>query len=85
MWDVLSSDLACQVASECLREGTSATSTSTVDPNTSTAGTQSEEYDRARALYPSRSALAAALLTRLALGRKSSDNVSVIVVDLRRS
>jgi protein phosphatase 2C len=36
-------------------------------------------------LYPSRSMLAAALLTRLALGRRSADNISVIVVDLKRS
>lgn len=37
------------------------------------------------ALYPSRSALAAAVLTRLALGRKSLDNIGVIAVDLNRS
>ncbi|KAK6926323.1 PPM-type phosphatase-like domain, partial [Dillenia turbinata] len=36
-------------------------------------------------LYPSRSAIAAALLTRLALARKSADNISVIVIDLRRN
>nr|XP_015877991.2 probable protein phosphatase 2C 75 isoform X1 [Ziziphus jujuba var. spinosa] len=79
LWDVLSSDLACGVASECLREGNR--SASAIDLN---AGPQMED-EGAGALYPSRSALAAALLTRLALGRKSSDNVSVIVVDLKRS
>lgn len=85
MWDVLSSELACEVASECLREGTSAASTSAMDPNNTTAAPQSKDERAGGALYASRSALAAALLTRLALGRKSSDNVSVIVVDLRRS
>lgn len=88
MWDVLSNELACEVARECLREG-STSSASDLDPgSTSTGGTGGPprmEEERAGALYPSRSALAAALLTRLALGRKSSDNVSVIVVDLKRS
>ncbi|XP_062073346.1 probable protein phosphatase 2C 75 isoform X3 [Humulus lupulus] len=88
LWDVLSSELACEVARECLREGALAVrSTSTMDSKTSTTtttGPQSEDVTGNRGLYPSRSALAAALLTRLALGRKSADNVSVIVVDLRR-
>lgn len=87
MWDVLSNELACEVARECLREGSSS-SASDLDPgstSTSTGGPPRMEEERAGALYPSRSALAAALLTRLALGRKSSDNVSVIVVDLKRS
>ncbi|KAJ6889569.1 hypothetical protein NC652_030342 [Populus alba x Populus x berolinensis] len=67
LWDVLSSDLACQVARECLREK---------NPPAK-AGPQIEE-EGAGALYPSRSMLAAALLTRLALGRRSADNISVI-------
>ncbi|KAG6753446.1 hypothetical protein POTOM_043514 [Populus tomentosa] len=74
LWDVLSSDLACQVARECLREK---------NPPAK-AGPQIEE-EGAGALYPSPSMLAAALLTRLALGRRSADNISVIVVDLKRS
>ncbi|XP_050224974.1 probable protein phosphatase 2C 75 [Mercurialis annua] len=72
LWDVLSSDLACEVASECLREGSPTTRTQ-------------REDEGAGALYPSRSVLAAALLTRLALARRSADNISVIVVDLKRS
>ncbi|KAE8736469.1 putative protein phosphatase 2C 24 [Hibiscus syriacus] len=73
LWDVLSSDMACEVAHECLKEG----SNGALNP------TQKEEG--AEPLYPSRSVLAATLLTRLALGRNSSDNISVIVVDLKRS
>ncbi|EXC20871.1 putative protein phosphatase 2C 75 [Morus notabilis] len=83
LWDVLSSELACDVARECLGEG-STSATSAIDPSTIGGPPQVEE-ERSGALYPSRSTLAAALLTRLALGRKSSDNVSVIVVDLKRS
>ncbi|XP_038708682.1 probable protein phosphatase 2C 75 isoform X1 [Tripterygium wilfordii] len=76
LWDVLSSDLACEVACECLREGSA--------PANLSAGPRMED-EKSSALYPARSVLAAALLTRLALGRKSSDNISVIVVDLKRS
>lgn len=42
------------------------------------------EEDRGEALYQSRSALVAGLLTLLALGRNSSDNIIVIVIDLKR-
>ncbi|KAL0548598.1 hypothetical protein IC582_013053 [Cucumis melo] len=79
LWDVLSSELACEVARECL-QGVAATTT-TIDLN---AVPQIEE-EGAGTSYPSRSALAAALLTRLALGRKSTDNISVMVIDLKRS
>lgn len=79
LWDVLSNELACKVAWECLREGTPAAADCTLDSK------PRRDDEGAEALYPSRSALAAALLTRLALGRKSYDNISVIVVDLRKS
>ncbi|KAM3736399.1 hypothetical protein ACB098_10G160900 [Castanea mollissima] len=80
LWDVLSSELACDVARECLREVTPAPDAA-IDLNS---GPRIED-EGAGALYPSRSVLAAALLTRLALGRKSFDNISVIVVDLKKS
>ncbi|XP_023875204.2 probable protein phosphatase 2C 75 [Quercus suber] len=80
LWDVISSELACDVARECLREVTPAPDAA-IDLNS---GPRIED-EGAGALYPSRSVLAAALLTRLALGRKSSDNISVIVVDLKKS
>ncbi|KAJ6876170.1 hypothetical protein NC652_035513 [Populus alba x Populus x berolinensis] len=74
LWDVLSGDLACKVARQCLRE----------ENRRVNAGPQIKD-EGAGALYPSRSMLAAALLTRLALGRRSCDNISVIVVDLKSS
>ncbi|KAL3570294.1 hypothetical protein D5086_027543 [Populus alba] len=74
LWDVLSGDLACKVARQCLRE----------ENRPVNAGPQIKD-EGAGALYPSRSMLAAALLTRLALGRRSCDNISVIVVDLKSS
>ncbi|XP_007038514.2 PREDICTED: probable protein phosphatase 2C 75 [Theobroma cacao] len=81
LWDVLSCDLACEVARECLKEGSNSATASALNLN---AGPNKED-EGAETLYPSRSVLAAALLTRLALGRKSSDNISVIVVDLKES
>lgn len=78
LWDVLSNELACEIVSRCLQEGSPPP---TVDPNS---GSHSED-EAGHTLYPSRSALAAALLTRLALARKSLDNISVVVVDLKRS
>lgn len=77
---MVSIDTACEVASECLRQGRTNASAST----SGNADANVREEDRGEALYPSRSALAAALLTRLALGRNSSDNISVIVIDLKR-
>ncbi|KAJ6869690.1 hypothetical protein NC651_034425 [Populus alba x Populus x berolinensis] len=74
LWDVLSGDLACKVARQCLRE----------ENRPVNDGPQIKD-EGAGALYPSRSMLAAALLTRLALGRRSCDNISVIVVDLKSS
>ncbi|KAJ7975613.1 putative Protein phosphatase 2c [Quillaja saponaria] len=78
LWDVISSKLACEAALECLGEGNP--SSATIDLN---ARPQIGD-ERAEALYSSRSDLAAAVLTRLALARKSTDNISVIVVDLKR-
>ncbi|KAL1208075.1 putative protein phosphatase 2C 75 [Cardamine amara subsp. amara] len=76
LWDVLSSQLACDVARFCLREE----ATSSLDLNLT-----AQEDDNRGEQNPSRSALAATLLTRLALGRQSNDNISVIVIDLKNS
>ncbi|XP_065870692.1 probable protein phosphatase 2C 75 [Euphorbia lathyris] len=75
LWDVVNNDLACLLASECLlQENTS----DFINPGPLV------EDDVGGPLFSSQSVLAAALLTRLALARKSYDNISVIVVDLMR-
>ncbi|KAK1283492.1 putative protein phosphatase 2C 75 [Acorus calamus] len=79
LWDVLSNDTACDVARRCLYEGRLPTPGG-VPPN----AVAKEEEDDDEPTPHTRCHLAAALLTRLALGRKSSDNISVIVVDLGR-
>jgi len=77
LWDVISNELACRVACQCLREG----SCSAVAPGNATNAAW-DDVDASSTSFP-QSSLAAALLTRLALGRESSDNISVIVVDLK--
>ncbi|KAI9159731.1 hypothetical protein LWI28_001365 [Acer negundo] len=80
LWDVISSELACEMARECLREGHSE-ALAAIDLN----GSPQTEDEGIGAMYPTKGLMATALLTRLALGRQSSDNISVIVVDLKRS
>lgn len=79
LWDVISNELACKVACQCLREGSHS-------PPVAPGNTANTEQDDGspNSTSLSQSSLAAALLTRLALGRESSDNISVIVVDLKR-
>lgn len=55
LWDVVTNEMACEIARMCLRGGSDKACTD-----------------------------AAILLTKLALARQSADNVSVVVVDLRR-
>lgn len=80
LWDVLSNDMACDVARQCLNVGSQPSSTATVVVDVG----EEEATDKEMQASQSRCSTAAALLTRLALGRKSSDNISVIVIDLKR-
>ena len=70
LWDVLSSERSCEVVYKCQQEDL---------------GLVAHRALRGGALYSARTAMvvAAALLVRLAIGSRSSDNISVIVVDLR--
>ncbi|XP_076882355.1 protein phosphatase 2C 3-like [Bidens hawaiensis] len=75
LWDVVSNDVACRVARMCLRsEEVPSPPRSDGSPLNVASG---ESSDKA-------CSDAAILLTRLALARHSTDNVSVLVVDLRR-
>ncbi|KAI3468536.1 hypothetical protein Pfo_025199 [Paulownia fortunei] len=81
LWDVMSTEMAGRVARECLKE-----------PRDTVAASGSQdlnfvppENEGPGTVFPSRSASAAALLTRLALARKSGDNICVVVVDLKRA
>ncbi|KAK4431714.1 protein phosphatase 2C 37 [Sesamum alatum] len=73
LWDVVSNETACGVARMCL-QARRAPSSGSDDTTVTAAG---ESSDRA-------CSDASILLTKLALARHSTDNVSVVVVDLRR-
>ncbi|XP_050385300.1 protein phosphatase 2C 37-like [Argentina anserina] len=78
LWDVVSNDTACGVVRMCMRAAAAqkagGASGGVVPEGESSTG---ENSDKA-------CADASILLTKLALARQSSDNVSVVVVDLRR-
>ncbi|KAL3613780.1 hypothetical protein CASFOL_041854 [Castilleja foliolosa] len=81
-WDVVSTQMAGEVTRECLVE-----SDDDDDVNMDHDGLgngPSPGFGPSPLLCPSKSALAAGLLCRLAVARKSNDNISVIVVDLKR-
>eukprot|EP01018_Ginkgo_biloba_P000467 Gb_30416 [translate_table: standard] len=68
LWDVLSNEIVCEIARKCL------------------AGRRlknSSKHGKDAASEETPAGMAAALLTKLALARGSSDNISVVVVDLR--
>ncbi|CAL0315732.1 unnamed protein product [Lupinus luteus] len=73
LWDVVSNDTACGVVRTCLRAQQKAVS----PPGSPGSYMAAEGSDKA-------CSDASILLTKLALARHSSDNVSVVVVDLRR-
>lgn len=80
LWDVVSNETACRVARMCLREKIRAPPP---PPEEATLGGSAGlglqlESDSA-------CSDASMLLTKLALARHTTDNVSVVVVDLRRS
>ncbi|KAE9596158.1 putative protein-serine/threonine phosphatase [Lupinus albus] len=73
LWDVVSNDTACGVVRTCLKAKQKAVS----PPGSPGNHMAAEGSDKA-------CSDASILLTKLALARHSSDNVSVVVVDLRR-
>ncbi|CAN8259755.1 unnamed protein product [Cochlearia groenlandica] len=71
LWDVVPNETACGVARMCLRGAS---------PSVDAGGGGGGESDTVHNACSD----AALLLTKLALARQSSDNVSVVVVDLRK-
>ncbi|KAM3373607.1 hypothetical protein ACQJBY_020198 [Aegilops geniculata] len=76
LWDVISNKVACDVARQCLEDGSPTRAPDAAAGSSSGAPVVSQEEEP-------RCFRAAALLARLALGRESSDNISVVVVDLK--
>ena len=85
LWDVISEDTACNVATICLRDGKG--SGSNVSQPAGGPILLDDHHNEEELILPISMASvdAAALLCRLALGRGSTtDSSSVIVVDLKR-
>ncbi|KAK3018631.1 hypothetical protein RJ639_003500 [Escallonia herrerae] len=72
LWDVVSNKTACDVARMCLK--------GKVPSATSSLGSDNAGFENSDKAC----ADASMLLTKLALARRSSDNVSVVVIDLRK-
>ncbi|KAI3941594.1 hypothetical protein MKW92_034069 [Papaver armeniacum] len=79
LWDVVSNDTACDIVRMCLLNG----SGRVVLPRSSSSGVMKNVFGGGS--NPDKACSdAAMLLTKLALARRSADNVSVVVVDLRK-
>ncbi|PHU18235.1 Protein phosphatase 2C 3 [Capsicum chinense] len=76
LWDVVSNETACGVARMCLQSSRPSSPASSPE-NDITVTSAGESSDVA-------CSDASILLTKLALARRSTDNVSVVVVDLRK-
>ncbi|XP_057547708.1 probable protein phosphatase 2C 8 [Amaranthus tricolor] len=68
LWDVVSNEVACQVVRRCLNRKIKS----------------QEILNRINKISSNRAEVAAVLLTELAIAKGSKDNISVIVVDLRK-
>lgn len=75
LWDVVTNEVACKVARMCLCGNAPAAAGSLLSSPVNDAG----GCDSDKACSD-----AATLLAKLALARRSSDNISVVVIDLRR-
>ncbi|TXG49826.1 hypothetical protein EZV62_025701 [Acer yangbiense] len=78
LWDVVSNETACGVVRSCFRSQRSLSSPSPSPPPGNDVAARRDSSDKA-------CLDASILLTKLALARQSTDNVSVVVVDLRRN
>nr|CAB3461275.1 unnamed protein product [Digitaria exilis] len=94
LWDVFSNEMACDVVRACFRSNgppsPGSRANGVMPPSDAVAGREGSDGAAAavkgvdKAESDRACADAALLLTKLALARRSSDNVSVVVVDLRR-
>ncbi|OMO76668.1 phosphatase 2C (PP2C)-like protein [Corchorus olitorius] len=78
LWDVVTNDTACGVARMCLRAQRPPSPPGSPDSDAAVKGGAAESSDKA--CWD-----ASILLTKLALARHSADNVSVVVVDLKKN
>ncbi|KAF8666060.1 hypothetical protein HU200_053766 [Digitaria exilis] len=77
MWDAVPNEIACSVARQCLQDGSPAADVDDAAAAAAAAAAVGPEPD-------ARCTNAASLLVRLAYGRDSWDNISVVVIDLKQ-
>ncbi|KMZ62216.1 Protein phosphatase 2C [Zostera marina] len=88
LWDVVSNKMACEVVRVCLRDNRSKKTIAVAAETESNANATNnvveiDEWNNKQGGSNKACRDAAFLLTKLAMARLSSDNVSVVVVDLR--
>lgn len=86
LWDVMSNEVVCDVARRalnCNRNNSGNNNNNNNGPSSSTSG--GTEQGASTNEEESPAAQAAALLVKLALAKGSSDNISVVVVDLMKA
>ncbi|GAB2299758.1 hypothetical protein Dimus_033811 [Dionaea muscipula] len=84
LWDVVSNETACSVARMCLSARSPPPSPPPLPESKATATATATMGDAAGTCSDQACSDASILLTKLALARNSADNVSVVVVDLKR-
>lgn len=84
LWDVLSNEKACQIVRTCLRTRNGKVRRAAAE-EMGEAEAEAAQEEKAKMEPGSSKACvdAAMLLTKVAMGRQSADNISVVVVDLR--
>lgn len=84
LWDVVSNSTACEVVRMCLRRSSSGGA----EPDPELGPVVDDEGDSGKDKQGGSEKAcvdAAVMLTKLAIARRSADNVSVVVVDLRQT
>lgn len=83
MWDVISNETASDVARQCLEDGSPTSGRRAAGSGEAASSSAGAPAAAVGQESEPRCYRAAALLARLALGRESSDNISVVVIDLK--
>lgn len=85
LWDVVSNSTACEVARMCLRSSSGDAESGPIPEPESVVDNERDSGKDKQGGSEKACVRAAVLLKKLAIARHSADNVSVVVIDLRRT